>query len=164
MINCGNAELENCNFPSRTIGTKIPKCTFVHKLEEKPIILFDGVCNFCNAMVNFIIRQDKKNLFRFAALQSESGKILLEKYHIDWRASDSFVVIDKGKAYMKSSAALHLYNKLPWYWKWSQMFWIVPKFIRDGVYNFIAKHRYKWFGKKDQCMIPTPEVKSKFLD
>ncbi len=114
-------------------------------------------------MVNFIIRQDKKNIFRFAALQSNSGMMLLEQYKIDWKRSDSFVVIENGKVYQKSNAALQLYNKLPWYWKWTQLFWIVPKFLRDGVYNIIAKNRYKWFGKKEECMIPTPEVRERFL-
>jgi predicted DCC family thiol-disulfide oxidoreductase YuxK len=115
-------------------------------------------------MVNFIIRQDKKNVFLFAALQSESGRKLLDQYKIDWRANDSFVTIQNGKAYMKGNAALKLYNKLPWYWKWTQVFWIVPRFIRDGVYNFIAKNRYRWFGKKEECMIPTTEMKQKFLE
>ena len=133
-------------------------------MPDKPIILFDGVCNFCNAMVNFIIRQDKKNVFLFATLQSEAGKKLLEQYKINWRRSDSFVVIDNDKAYLKSSAALHLYNKLPWYWKWTQLFWIFPRFIRDGVYNLIAKNRYNWFGKRDECMVPNTELAHRFLD
>jgi len=133
-------------------------------VSDKPIILFDGVCNLCNAMVNFIIRQDKKNVFLFAALQSNAGKKLLEQYKIDWKANDSFVIIENEKAYMKSNAALKLYNKLPWYWKWTQVFWIVPRFIRDGVYNFIARKRYRWFGKKEKCMIPTGEMKQKFLE
>ena len=133
-------------------------------MNDRPVILFDGVCNFCNAMVNFIIRQDKKNIFLFATLQSDSGKKLLEQYKIDWKASDSFVVIANDKAYMKSNAALRLYNKLPWYWKWTQVFWIVPKFIRDGIYNFIAKNRYRWFGKKEECMVPTPAIREKFLN
>lgn len=132
-------------------------------MNNNPIILFDGVCNFCNGIVNFIIRQDKKNLFRFAALQSESGKKLLEQYGIDWKNNDSFVVIQNGKAYEKSTAALKVSNQLPWYWKWSQLFWILPKFIRDALYNIIAKNRYKWFGKKEECMIPTPELKERFL-
>ena len=114
-------------------------------------------------MVNFIIRHDKKNVFLFCALQSDSGKRLLEQYKINWKQSDSFVVIENRKAWQKSNAALKLYNKLPWYWKWTQFFWVVPKFIRDGVYNFIAKNRYKWFGKKEDCMIPTPEMREKFL-
>jgi predicted DCC family thiol-disulfide oxidoreductase YuxK len=133
-------------------------------LETNPIILFDGVCNFCNAMVNFVIRQDKKNIFRFAALQTESGKKLLEQYNIYWKQNDSFVLIENGKAYMKSNAALRLYNQLPWYWKWTQLFWIFPNFIRDGVYNLIAKNRYRWFGKRDECMIPSPQMKHRFLN
>jgi predicted DCC family thiol-disulfide oxidoreductase YuxK len=133
-------------------------------VNARPIILFDGVCNFCNAMVNFIIRQDKRNIFQFATLQSHSGKKLLGEYNINWKESDSFVIIENGKAFQKSSAALRLYNKLPWYWKWTQVFWIVPKFIRDGVYNFIARNRYRWFGKKEECMIPTAEMKQKFLE
>jgi len=133
-------------------------------VNKKPIILFDGICNFCNAIVNFIIRQDKKNIFLFAALQSESGKQLLEEHKIDWKNTDSFVIIDNGKAYQRSTAALKVCSKLPWYWKWSQVFWIVPRFIRDAIYNFIAKNRYKWFGKKEACMVPTAEVRNKFLD
>ena len=131
---------------------------------DKPIILFDGICNFCNAMVNFIIRQDKKNVFLFAALQSESGKKMLEQYKIDWKANDSFVVIENGKAFTKGNAAVKLYNKLPWYWKWTQIFWIVPKFIRDWVYNVIAKNRYRWFGRKEECMVPTAEMRNRFLE
>ena len=139
---------------------------------KKPVILFDGVCNFCNAIVKFIIRQDKKNVFLFCALQSDSGKRLLKQYNINWKQTDSFVVIEnarpddpvgRGKAHQKSNAALILYNKLPWYWKWTQIFWIVPKIIRDGVYNFIANNRYRWFGKKEECMIPTPEMRERFL-
>ena len=115
-------------------------------------------------MTNFILRQDKKKVFLFAPLQSNAGKELLSKYQIDWQKSDSFVVIENEKAYIKSNATLKLYNKLPWYWKWTQLFWIVPKFIRDGVYSFIASNRYKWFGKREECMVPTPEVKERFLD
>jgi len=141
-------------------------------VNKKPIILFDGVCNFCNGLVNFIIRQDKKNIFLFAPLQSERGKKLLDQYGIDWKNNDSFVLIEntgpndsvrQDKAYEKSNAALRIAAKLPWYWKWSQIFWILPKPIRDGIYSIIAKNRYKWFGKKEKCMIPTEQVRGKFL-
>jgi predicted DCC family thiol-disulfide oxidoreductase YuxK len=130
---------------------------------EHPVVLFDGVCNFCNASVNFLIRQDKKNVFRFAPLQSEYGQKLLETYQLPKKQLDSFVLIDNGKVYKSSNAGLRLYGKLPWYWKWTQLFWIVPRFIRDGVYNLIARNRYRWFGKKDSCMIPTPSVRNRFL-
>jgi len=130
---------------------------------DGPVILFDGVCNFCNSSINFIISQDKKRVFRFAALQSVAGKELLEKYDLPEGYLESFILIDNGKAYKSSSAGLKLYNKLSWHWKWLQIFWIVPRFIRDGVYSIIARNRYKWFGKKDRCMIPSPDVKSRFL-
>ena len=133
-------------------------------MDEKPIILFDGVCNFCNGNVNFLIRQDKKNVFRFAALQSQTAQKLLAQYKKQKKGFESFVLMQDGKAYEKSSAALKVLKKLPWYWKWAQVFWIVPKFIRDGVYDVIARNRYKWFGKKEECMIPTSEVRNRFLD
>ena len=130
---------------------------------DHPVILFDGVCNFCNGSVNFLIRQDKKNIFRFAPLQSAYAQKLLEQYHLPKEKLDSFVLIDDGRVYKASSAGLRLYGKLPWYWKWTQLFWIVPRFIRDGVYNFIARNRYRWFGKKESCMIPSASVRSRFL-
>lgn len=129
----------------------------------QPIILFDGVCNFCNAGVNFIIRQDKQEVFRFAALQSEAGQKLLSQYRLPNKEFKSFVLIDNHKVYQKSSAGLKVYGKLPWYWRWTQVFWLAPKVVRDAVYDFIARNRYKWFGKKEQCMMPTPELRSRFL-
>lgn len=133
-------------------------------MKEQPIILFDGICNFCNGAVNFIIRQDKKAVFKFAPLQSKKGQELVEKFNLPKTNFDSFVLIENGKAYKRSTAGLRLYNKLPWYWKWTQVFWIIPGFLRNGIYDLIAKNRYKWFGKKETCMIPTPEVKNRFLD
>lgn len=127
------------------------------------VVLFDGVCNFCNGTVNFLIKQDKKKLLRFAALQSKAGQKLLEQFHLPQKDFDSFILIENGRIYTKSTAGLRLYNKLPWYWKWTQLFWMVPPFIRDGIYLFIARNRYKWFGKKEACMIPPPEIKSRFL-
>src|SRR5215211_5466222 len=105
-----------------------------------PIILFDGVCNFCNGIVNFINRQDNQRIFRFADLQSAAGRQLLQEYHLQTNNMDTFILIDEGKAYERSTAALKLYNKLPWYWKWTQLFRIVPRFIRDAVYSFIARN------------------------
>jgi predicted DCC family thiol-disulfide oxidoreductase YuxK len=114
-------------------------------------------------MINFIIRQDKKKVFRFAPLQSEAGNKLLNQYHLPVTDHQSFILIDKGKAYQRSAASLRLYNKLPWYWKWTQLFYIVPGPLRNWVYNIIARNRYKWFGKKEQCMVPTADVRSRFL-
>jgi predicted DCC family thiol-disulfide oxidoreductase YuxK len=132
-------------------------------MQAHPVILFDGVCHFCNGTVNFLLKQDREKVFRFAALQSEAGQKLLAQYRLPKDDFDSFILIDDGKAYRSSTAGLRLYNKLPWYWKWSQVFWLVPRPIRDSIYGLIAKNRYKWFGKKDTCMIPTPEVRSRFL-
>jgi predicted DCC family thiol-disulfide oxidoreductase YuxK len=131
--------------------------------ETKPVILFDGVCNYCNSIVNFIIRQDKQNKFLFAPLQSAIAQQLLRQYDLPSSDFDSFVLVDRKKASLRSAAALLVLSKLPWYWKWTQLFWIVPPFLRNAVYNIIARNRYKWFGKKDSCMIPTAEVKAKFL-
>jgi predicted DCC family thiol-disulfide oxidoreductase YuxK len=88
----------------------------------------------------------------------------LEKYRIDWKKNDSFVIIENDRAYQKSSAALQVCNRLPWYWKWTQIFWIFPRFIRDGIYIFIARNRYSWFGKREECMVPTPAIRKRFLE
>ncbi len=130
---------------------------------DHPIILFDGVCNYCNSMVNFVIRHDKKKKFRFAPLQTPAAQKLLGQYLLPKSDLDSIVFINEGKAYLSSSAALKVMGKLPWYWQWTQVFWMVPKPLRNSVYSIIAKNRYKWFGKKEQCMVPTPEVRGRFL-
>ena len=132
-------------------------------VSDHPVILFDGVCNFCNGVVNFTIRQDKEGIFRFATLQSPAGQQLLQQYGLPAHSFDSFILIENSVVYKSSTAGLKLYNRLPWYWKWTQVFWVVPRVLRDAVYNLIARNRYKWFGKKEQCMVPTPELKSRFL-
>lgn len=130
---------------------------------DHPIILFDGVCNFCNGAINFTIRQDKHAKLRFAPLQSAKGQGLLATYNIDSQAFNSFVLIDAGRALQKSSAALRVMRKLPWFWQWTQIFWLVPRFIRDGIYDLVARNRYKWFGRKEVCMIPSQDMRSRFL-
>jgi len=130
---------------------------------EKKIILFDGVCNLCNSSVTFVIQRDKKDLFRFAALQEPAGQLLIEKHQIDISKTDSIILIDGDKAYVKSTAALKVARHLGGAYPLLYGFMIVPNFIRNWVYDYVAKNRYKWYGKKDSCMIPTPELKSKFL-
>jgi predicted DCC family thiol-disulfide oxidoreductase YuxK len=132
-------------------------------VEEHPIILFDGVCNFCNGAISFLLKHDKKGVFRFAPLQSGAGQKLLERYGLDTKEFDSFVLIESGKVYKKSAASLRVMNKLPWYWKEAQVLRIIPTPFRDAIYDFIAKNRYKWFGKKEQCMVPTAELRDRFL-
>ena len=113
--------------------------------------------------MNFVIKRDKKDVFRFAALQEGVGKELIASYNIDSAKTDSIVLIENGKAYVKSTAALRAARYLPGAWPLLYCFMIVPRFIRNWVYDIIARNRYKWYGKKDQCMIPTPELRAKFL-
>ncbi|EDM43100.1 hypothetical protein SCB49_12784 [unidentified eubacterium SCB49] len=127
------------------------------------IILFDGVCNLCNTSINFVIKHDKNDRFKFAALQEEPGISLLKQYDIDTSNTDSIILIENNKAYVKSTAALRVARKLSGAWPLLFGFIIIPTFIRNWVYDFVAKNRYKWYGKKDSCMIPTPALKSKFL-
>ena len=130
---------------------------------DQPIVLFDGVCNLCNGAVQFIIRHDKKNIFMFASLQSEVGRKILEQYNFPLDELNSFILIENNKAYTRSTGALRVAKKLNGLWPLLYGFIIIPKFIRDSIYNGVAGNRYKWFGKKDACMIPTPELKARFL-
>lgn len=131
--------------------------------KKDKIILFDGVCNLCNGAVTFIIKRDKNNLFKFATLQSEIAEELLIAKLSDKELLDSIVLIENGKQYTKSSAALRIAKNLSGAYPLLYIFMVIPKFLRDWVYSIIAKNRYKWFGKRDACMIPTPELKKKFL-
>ncbi len=135
----------------------------MNKVSENAIVLFDGVCNFCSGSVNFIIERDKKNYFKFAPLQSKIGETLLEKYSISKDETDSVILIEDGKAYTHSTAALHIARKLDGAWSLLYAFIIVPKFIRGFFYKVFAKNRYRLFGKKDACMLPTPEIRARFL-
>jgi predicted DCC family thiol-disulfide oxidoreductase YuxK len=128
------------------------------------IILFDGVCNFCNASINFIIDRDSGNKFRFAALQSETGRKLLEQHGIlDNKTLDSVVLIKNNRVYKKSAAALEIVKDLNGLWPALYIFKLLPSFILDILYNAIARNRYRLFGKADVCRIPTPQLKQKFL-
>lgn len=127
------------------------------------IILFDGVCNLCNSSVNFIIDHDKNDVFKFASLQSDAGQELLKKFDLSTKDFDSIIFVDNGKFYTKSSAVLRIVKDFPGLWKLLYASIIIPPFIRNFIYEIIANNRYKWFGKKDSCRIPTPELKSKFL-
>jgi predicted DCC family thiol-disulfide oxidoreductase YuxK len=128
------------------------------------IILFDGVCNFCNSSVNFIIRHDKKNHFRFAPLQSAAGKTFLDQFHENKEEMNSIVLIENDKLYKRSTAILRITRHLGGAYFLLYGLMIVPRFLRDAIYNFIGRNRYKWFGKKDSCMIPTDDVKKKFME
>ncbi|PKB44452.1 putative DCC family thiol-disulfide oxidoreductase YuxK [Cellulophaga sp. RHA19] len=132
---------------------------------DKKIILFDGVCNLCNNAIQFIIKHDKKDLFRFATLQGETGKKLITERNINTSKIDSIILIEPNIAYyIKSTAALKIGRNFGGVWIFLWVLEQIPVGFRDWVYSYIAKNRYNWFGKKDNCMIPTPELKAKFLD
>lgn len=133
------------------------------EVSSHKIILFDGVCNLCNSSVTFVIKRDLKNQFKFAALQSDAGKQLVLAHGIDTSSVDSIIFIENGKAYTKSTAALRIAKHLGGAYPLMMGFMIIPTFLRNWVYDWVAKNRYKWYGKKESCMIPTPELRSKFL-
>jgi predicted DCC family thiol-disulfide oxidoreductase YuxK len=128
------------------------------------ILLFDGVCNLCNNTVLFVIKRDRKKQIRFGAIQSQEGKKLLQSFGIDQQYLGSLIFIDEGKVYLKSSGALRLSKYLSGLWPLLYALMVIPAFIRNPIYDFIAANRYQWFGKKEVCMIPTPELKSLFLN
>lgn len=132
-------------------------------MEQHPVVLFDGVCNFCNGAVNLLIQQDKEKTFRFAPLQSAAGQALLAAYNLPLTDFGSFVFIENNTPYTSSTAVLHLGRLLPWYWQWLQLGWLIPEKERDALYQFVANKRYEWFGKSESCAIPTPEIQSRFL-
>ena len=133
-------------------------------MHQQPVILFDGVCNLCNNTVKFIIKRDKKAYFSFASLQSGKGQKLLEKYHLSHYDLSSFILLENGKAFSKSTGALQVVRKLDGLWPLLYCFILIPKFIRDKVYETVANNRYKWFGKKDECLVLTPQLKARIIN
>ncbi len=132
--------------------------------EHKKIILFDGVCNLCNSVVQFVIKRDTADSFRFAALQSAIGQQLTLERGIDTTKIDSIVVIDPNVAYyIKADAALEIGKDLKGYRTLSKLLSILPKGVGNFVYDFVAQNRYRWYGKQEACMVPTPELRAKFL-
>ncbi|MEO8517118.1 MAG: DCC1-like thiol-disulfide oxidoreductase family protein [Flavobacterium sp.] len=133
--------------------------------KNKKIILFDGVCNLCNSSVQYIIKHDTKDVFRFVSLQSELGQKIINHIGIAQMHIDSIILYEPGIAYYyKSSAALQIAKDLSGIVTYATIFKIIPAGIRNIVYDYVAKNRYKWYGKQESCMIPTPELKSKFLE
>ena len=133
-------------------------------MNDGPVILFDGVCNLCNSAVQYVIRHDPKSKFRFASLQSDAGKQLLRQFDLPENDINSFVLIQKDKAFTRSRAALTVAKQLKGPISLLYGFIIVPSFIRDVVYDLVAKKRYYWFGKKDSCMVPDPSLNSRFIN
>lgn len=131
----------------------------------EPILFFDGVCNLCNRFVQVVIRNDKKAIFRFASLQSRTGQqvqdLIKER---EGRVPDSLVLWYKNEYYIKSDAVLKAAGTLGGFWLFLLPGYLLPRFVRNKIYDFVARNRYRWFGRKDECMIPTEELKSRFLD
>lgn len=131
---------------------------------DKKIILFDGVCNLCDNTVQFIIKHDKKDIFRFVALQSDLGQEIIKHIGLDTSKTDSIILYEPGHAYYyKAEAAFKIAKELNSIYSFISIFSILPKWLSNKGYDYIARNRYKWYGKKNECMIPTPETKAKFL-
>lgn len=128
-----------------------------------PVVLFDGVCNLCNSSINYIIDRDKSGYFKFAALQTDAGKQLLSQYNLPAQDYKSIVLIQNNRVYSKSTAVLHICKRMSGLWPLFYGFIILPKFLRDPLYDVVAKNRYHWFGKLDSCKIPTKELASRFI-
>jgi len=127
------------------------------------ILLFDGVCNLCNGAVNWVIDRDKKNLIHFAAMQSDFGQKRLAELGLEHLPMNSLILDDNGTIYIKSNAAFRIASLIGGVWQYAVVLKIFPLFVRDAVYDYVAANRYKWFGQTEQCRIPTPELKAKFL-
>jgi predicted DCC family thiol-disulfide oxidoreductase YuxK len=130
---------------------------------KHPILLFDGVCNLCNASVQFVLKRDRQGQFRFASLQSEAAQELLRQFPEAPAGINTVVLIENGQLYTKSDAALRAAKRLPGPWPLLYGFILLPRPLRNLVYDWIARNRYRWFGKEDQCMLPRPEWKDRFL-
>lgn len=135
----------------------------MNDINKKSIILFDGVCNLCNSSVTFVIKRDKKNYFIFSSLQSDAAKDILLQCGIKKNDLNTIILVDRGVVYSKSTAILKIVKKLNGPWKFFYIFIILPKSFRDTIYDHVAKNRYRWFGKRKECMVPTEDLKNRFL-
>lgn len=132
--------------------------------ESSPIILFDGLCNFCSSIVFFTIKRDKNSVFKFAPLQSNAGRYLLKRFNLPTENHNSFVLVEQNRFFIKSNAVLRVAKRLGGIWSLLYVFMLVPNPIRDFIYDIMAKNRYRWFGRKEECLVPTPDIKNRFLD
>lgn len=138
--------------------------TLTELLEGGPILLFDGVCNLCNASVQFILIRDAKALFRFASLQSPTGQALQKFVGLPVGEINTVILFEKGKPYLRSDAGLRIARLLPGLWPLLYGLIVIPRPLRHAVYDWIARNRYRWFGKQESCLLPTPEWKARFID
>ncbi len=131
---------------------------------SKPLVLFDGVCNWCVFWVNFIIRRDPEKQFLFASLQSPTGLQISRAVGLPDDALTTMIFVEDGRYYLKSSAALHILRRMKGFWPLLFAFILVPQFFRDACYDVVGKNRYRWFGRKESCLIPTPDIRERFVD
>lgn len=134
------------------------------QLRDKNIVLFDGVCNLCNGSVNFLIDNDKRNKLHFASLQSGFGQQVLAHFGMAQHDFDTFLFVKKGERYVRSRAAIEVMRTLGGAWQAATVLLLVPRFVRDAVYRWVSAHRYRLFGKSEQCRLPTPALRAKFLE
>ncbi|ALI98820.1 thiol-disulfide oxidoreductase DCC family protein [Rufibacter tibetensis] len=132
-------------------------------LPSSPTILFDGVCNLCNGFVQFVINNDPKEYFKFASLQSEIGQEVLRTHGFPTEQFKSVLLVENGKVFTRSTAALRIVRHLKGGWSWLYTLMLVPAFLRDPLYDWVSRNRYKWFGQQESCMLPTPALKARFL-
>lgn len=132
--------------------------------QSNPIVVFDGVCKFCSATVQFILKNDVRGRIRFTPFQSRLGRSLMEQHGLDPDDVGSILFVKGDRGFMRSDAALEIAGDLRWRWRWLRVFRIVPRFLRDLVYDVIAKNRYRWFGQHDSCFVPAKEIRARFLD
>ena len=130
---------------------------------KSPVLLFDGVCNLCNASVQWVLKRDRHGIFKFAALQSETGQALLRQFGLPAENFDTVVLIDGTRIFTRSDAPIEIVRRLGGLWPLFAVFRFVPRFMRDAAYNFVARNRYRWFGRKESCMLPRPEWKERFV-
>ena len=135
----------------------------MNRIPHQPLLLFDGVCNLCNSSIQYILKKDTKNQFKFASLQSDAAKQILLQFDKDNSDLDSIILIYNNRVFSKSTAALKVAEILGGFLSLTLIFWIVPKPLRDWAYDHVAKNRYKWYGKRESCMVPTSELKSRFI-
>ncbi|MFN8266011.1 MAG: thiol-disulfide oxidoreductase DCC family protein [Chitinophagaceae bacterium] len=134
------------------------------ELIKEKIVLFDGICNLCQSTVQFVIKHDHRKKIRFASLQGEFGQQVLKEHNLPLTNYNSFLFLENGRLHMKSGAALRLSRYLDGVWPLFYILMIIPPFLRNAVYGFIAKNRYRWFGKQESCWLPTPDLKQRFLN
>ena len=127
------------------------------------LVLFDGLCNLCSGLVHFVIRHDPAARFRFAAIQSEVGREIFQSHGLDPAELQTFVFIADGRIFLRSDAAIEVVSRFAGWWSSLGLFRFVPRWVRDPIYSFVARNRYRWFGRREVCMLPTPEIKERFF-